>query len=117
MVNSLLTIFIRVNIPSSAESQCVVTGDDYEEAGTGQSWLLELAPRPRRWRRRNRRLRVQRPPSGGRFLFRSTLYADACGNTGVFVRLCDAYSRNHRRRVAKPQKIGTPTPQIACESP
>jgi hypothetical protein len=52
MVNLLLTSFIRVNIPSSAESNFAGTGVCYEEGRANEVELLELAPRlwhRRRW--------------------------------------------------------------------
>jgi hypothetical protein len=43
LVNHLLTFFIKVNIPSAAESQCSRTGIQDEEAYSGTLELLDLA--------------------------------------------------------------------------
>ena len=54
MVNSLLTISIKVNVPVSDVSRLLTTGDDHEvQESECYPWSLELAFRPwleRRWR-------------------------------------------------------------------
>jgi len=43
LVNGLLTLFIKVNIPAAAESQCSRTGIRDEEEYSGSLELLGLA--------------------------------------------------------------------------
>ena len=60
LVNSLLTMFIRVNIPLAAESQYEEPGNEHEEAFAGSLELLDLAPWWWNHQQWNRRLRISR---------------------------------------------------------
>ena len=62
MVNSLLTISIKVNVPISDMSRVVTTGDDHEvQKGEHGPWASELASRLRLGFRRRQRLTEFRP--------------------------------------------------------
>jgi hypothetical protein len=62
MVNSLLTISIKVNVPISDMESLVSTGDDHEvQKGDSWPWPPELASRLRLGRGRRQRLIDFRP--------------------------------------------------------
>jgi len=73
LVNLLLTISIKVNLPSCGMSRIVTTGDDHEvQESDFCAWSLVVAVRPWLERRRRHRLIEFRP-----------LRPDFCGNLTI----------------------------------